>query len=94
METVSASALRASVIRSVLIRLRMRSSVHIRSPPAPQQNLRDQLPVDELGRQLGVVDHLVDSRLDARAVDPVSRSRDAFSAVKMRTHRRVPRVSA
>ena len=37
---VSGSRARASSIRSVLIRLPIRSSIHIRAPPAPQQNPR------------------------------------------------------
>ena len=40
-EIVSGDSARASSIRSVLIRLPMRSSIHIRAPPAPQQNPRD-----------------------------------------------------
>ena len=37
---VSGFRARASSIRSVLIRLPIRSSIHIRAPPAPQQNPR------------------------------------------------------
>ena len=40
METVSGSSASASSIRSSLIRLPVRSSSHIRAPPAPQQNPR------------------------------------------------------
>ena len=39
-DTVSGSVPSASSIRSVLIRLPIRSSIHIRAPPAPQQNPR------------------------------------------------------
>ena len=39
-EMVSGSSARASSIRSVLIRVPIRSSIHIRAPPAPQQNPR------------------------------------------------------
>ena len=39
-EMVSGSVPSASSIRSVLIRLPIRSSIHIRAPPAPQQNPR------------------------------------------------------
>ena len=40
-EIVSGDSARASSMRSVLIRLPMRSSIHIRAPPAPQQKPRD-----------------------------------------------------
>src|SRR5579875_2890486 len=39
-EIVSGLVDRASSMRSVLIRLPIRSSIHIRAPPAPQQNPR------------------------------------------------------
>ena len=39
-EIVSGSVPSASSIRSVLIRLPIRSSIHILAPPAPQQNPR------------------------------------------------------
>src|SRR5260370_24037395 len=39
-EIVSGFSARASSIRSVLIRLPIRSSIHILAPPAPQQNPR------------------------------------------------------
>ena len=39
-EIVSGLVPSASSIRSVLIRLPIRSSIHIRAPPAPQQNPR------------------------------------------------------
>ncbi len=39
-ETVSGSVVSASSTRSVLMRLPMRSSIHMRAPPAPQQKPR------------------------------------------------------
>ena len=39
-DTVSGLVPSASSMRSVLIRLPIRSSIHIRAPPAPQQNPR------------------------------------------------------
>src|SRR5437879_1795469 len=41
--TVPAPVATASSTRSVLMRLPIRSSIHIRAPPAPQQNERSEL---------------------------------------------------